>query len=256
MFDLITGQARHIPGGGGVPVLVSSALHIVALGAIITVPLLLMTDVVPKVPTMMAFVAAAPAPPPPPPPPAPPAAKAAQAPRAPSTPSTNTFVAPIEAPSEIAPEKGGPATEGVPGGVEGGIPGGVVGGVVGGLPTEAPPPPPPPPPAPQAPKGPVRVGGQIQPPALVQRVEPVYPGVAVSAHVQGVVILEALVDPEGRVKDVKVLRSVPLLDKAAIDAVLQWRYSPVVLNGTPVPFILTVVVSFSLPDAKPRGAAY
>ena len=79
---------------------------------------------------------------------------------------------------------------------------------------------------------------------------------AYEQRVANVVILEALVDPEGRVKDVKVLRSVPLLDKAAIDAVLQWRYSPVVLNGTPVPFILTVVVSFSLPDAKPRGAAY
>lgn len=254
MFDLITGQARHIPGGGGVPVLVSSALHLIGLGAVIAVPVLLMTDVLPEVPTMMAFVAAAPAPPPPPPPPAPPVPKGAQPQQTPQTAPTNKFAAPIEAPSEITPEHGSAdQSEGVPGGVEGGVPGGVVGGVVGGIPTEAPPPPPPPPPPP-APKGPVRVGGQIQPPALVQRVEPVYPGVAVSAHVQGVVILEALVDPEGRVKDVKVLRSVPLLDKAAIDAVMQWRYSPVVLNGTPVPFILTVVVSFSLPDAKPRGA--
>ncbi|MEQ1759454.1 MAG: hypothetical protein ABL986_14125, partial [Vicinamibacterales bacterium] len=60
MFDLITGKAAHIPGGGTGPVLVSSALHLLALGAIVTVPLLLMRDMLPEVPTMMAFVAAAP----------------------------------------------------------------------------------------------------------------------------------------------------------------------------------------------------
>jgi protein TonB len=46
---------------------------------------------------------------------------------------------------------------------------------------------------------------------------------------------------------VRVLRSIPLLDKAAVTAVEQWRYSPVILNGRPVPFVLTVVLSFSIP---------
>jgi len=93
----------------------------------------------------------------------------------------------------------------------------------------------------------VRVGGQIQPPTLVHRVEPTYPPTAVSARLQGIVILEAVVDEEGTVKDVKVLRSVnPLLDREALAAVRQWRYSPVVLNGTPVPFVLSVSLSFSL----------
>ena len=78
------------------------------------------------------------------------------------------------------------------------MPGGVVGGVVGGLEPLAPPPPPPPPPP--APRGPIRIGGQIKEPALIYRVEPVYPGVAISANIEGTVILEAIVDEEGRVE--------------------------------------------------------
>lgn len=83
-------------------------------------------------------------------------------------------------------------------------------------------------------------------PTLVERVAPEYPPIAVQARVQGVVILEAVVDLYGRVEDVRVLRSIPLLDKAAITAVRQWRYSPLLLNGPPERFVLTVTVSFSL----------
>jgi TonB family protein len=90
------------------------------------------------------------------------------------------------------------------------------------------------------------VGGDITAPALVSRVEPEYPLLAQRAHVQGVVILEAVVDREGRVEQVKILRSIPLLDAAAVAAVRQWRYSPLLLNGTPQRFVLTVTVSFSL----------
>jgi protein TonB len=164
-----------------------------------------------------------------------------------AVPAVAHFAAPVEAPAAVQPEPTGEDTEGVQGGVEGGVPGGVVGGVVGGLP-EAPPPPPLPPAFP-APKAPVRIGGQLQPPTLVRRVEPTYPHMAVRAHLQGVVILEAIVDEEGTVKEVKVLRSVnPLLDREALAAVRQWRYVPVVLNGTPVPFVLSVSLSFTLQD--------
>jgi protein TonB len=157
-------------------------------------------------------------------------------------------VIPVEAPAEIAPEPaadGEEGEEGVFGGIEGGVPGGVVGGIVGGLPDIAPPPPPPPPPPP-APRAPVRVGGVIKQPTLLHRVEPVYPPLAVAAAIQGTVILEALVDEQGTVQDVKVLRSIGVLDRAAIDAVRQWRYSPVILNGRPERFILTVVLTFHL----------
>ena len=246
MFDLIAGTAPHTPRGGRIPILVSTAAHVVVAGAVILIPLLFVTRQLPEPPTMLAFVAAPPPPAPPPPPPAAPAAAKKPA-TAPTTPAAHTeFVAPIEAPVSVAPEPAGEDDLGVPGGVEGGVPGGVVGGVVGGLP-EAPPPPPPPPAPVQ--RGPVRVGGQIKPPTLVHRVEPAYPPMAVSAHVQGIVILEAIVDTEGRVTDVKVLRSVNLmLDREAVAAVRQWRYSPVVLNGTAVPFVLSVSLSFSLTD--------
>jgi protein TonB len=153
----------------------------------------------------------------------------------------NPNAAPIEAPKEIVPEAAphpGIAT-GVPGGVEGGIPGGVMGGVVGGLP-EAPPPPPPPPTAP------VRVGGNIKPPTKTRDVKPIYPPIAQSARVQGVVIIEATIGADGRVKEAKVLRGQPLLDQAALDAVKQWQFTPTLLNNVPVPVIMTVTVNFTL----------
>jgi periplasmic protein TonB len=241
MFDLFTGQTRHIPSKPGVPLLISMIGQFALVSAIV-LPVLFFTGALPEVPTMMAFVAEAPAPPPPPPPPPPPATKAqTPAPQAAAT----TGAAPIEAPSAIKPEPPtDPGSIGVPGGVEGGIPGGVVGGVVGGLPSDIPPPPPPPP---AVPRPPVRVGGQIQAPALAKRVEPVYPDIAVNARIRGVVILEANVDKDGRVVEVKVLRTANvLLDAAAITAVRQWVYRPLILNGLPEPFVLTVVLTFDL----------
>lgn len=162
--------------------------------------------------------------------------------------STNPNAAPIEAPDEIKPE---PAVEaagpGVLGGVEGGIEGGVLGGLVGGLPGAALPPPPPPPTSNQ----PVRIGGQVSAPALVHRVEPEYPAIAVAAHIEGMVILDATVDSDGRVTDVRILRSRGFLDKVAIEAVKQWRYQPLTLNGQPTPFILTVTLNFALKRDRP-----
>ena len=113
-----------------------------------------------------------------------------------------------------------------------------------------PPPPPPSPPLPAAPlpAGTVRVGGNIKAPVLLARVAPVYPPIALSARVQGIVILEALVGVNGRVNDARVLRSIPLLDQAALDAVKQWQYAPTLLNGAPVPVAMTVTVTFSLPE--------
>jgi protein TonB len=120
------------------------------------------------------------------------------------------------------------------------------------------PPPPPPPPSRQLaetvtagvvggiPQAPVRVGGEIKQPRKLIDVPPVYPPIAQSARVQGVVILECTIAPDGRVIDAKVLRSIPLLDAAAIDAVKQWVYTPTLFNGVPVPVIMTVTVSFRL----------
>jgi protein TonB len=95
---------------------------------------------------------------------------------------------------------------------------------------------------------PVRVGGNVQAPERIKYVPAVYPAIAKSAGVTGVVILEALVSPGGDVTDARVLKSIPLLDHAALDAVRQWRYAPTTLNGVAVPVILTVTVNFSLSD--------
>ena len=93
---------------------------------------------------------------------------------------------------------------------------------------------------------PVRVGGQIKAPTQIKKVQPVYPADAQAAKVQGVVIMEAIIGVDGRVADARVLRSVPLLDQAAVDAVKQWEYTPTLLNGVPTPVIMTVTVTFSL----------
>ena len=217
---------------------VSIALHALVLLVVVVVPLLTSEDLPEPTSAVKAFFVEPAAPPPPPPPPPPPAPKAAVVPKAMATPvpTENKFTAPVEVPEEIKPEEGIDlgVEGGVPGGVEGGVPGGVVGGVVGGLP-DAPPPP-------QA----VRVGGQIKEPKQLKRVQPVYPDIAKQARVQGVVILECTISPQGKVTDVKVLRGIPLLDASAIEAVKQWVYTPTLLNGVPVPVIMTVTVNFKL----------
>jgi TonB family protein len=156
------------------------------------------------------------------------------------------------------------AQGGVAGGVAGGVQEGVSGGVAGGVavrrvydsssPTgyrDIPPTPPPPPPPPGEPMTvdgmvPVRIGGDIKPPRKVRDVRPAYPQEAMDAGVQGVVIIEATIDSTGLVRETRVLRSLPMLDEAAQAAVRQWEFTPTLLNGAPVPVIMTVTVNFTL----------
>jgi TonB family protein len=95
-------------------------------------------------------------------------------------------------------------------------------------------------------QGAVRAENDIKPPKLVKEVAPVYPEIARVAVIEGVVILGVKTDEEGKVKDVIVLRSIPLLDQAAIDAVRQWVYEPLVIDGKAVPVVFTVTVRFQL----------
>ena len=92
----------------------------------------------------------------------------------------------------------------------------------------------------------LRVGGAIGAPTKTRDVRPSYPRIAVSARIQGTVIIEATIDREGRIAEARVLRSIPLLDQAALDAVRQWEYEPTLLNGVAVPVIMTVTVNFTL----------
>jgi len=135
------------------------------------------------------------------------------------------------------------------------------------LPAAVPLPPPPPPPQPRetaarsqpgsepepsptrptkVATAPVRIGGTIKEPRKTRQVNPVYPQEAITARVQGVVILECTISPEGKVVAVRTLRSIPLLEAAAVEAVKQWEYTPTLLNGVPVPVIMTVTVKFKL----------
>ena len=242
MFDLITGTMerplRERAPGSKVTAIV---VHVILLTLVVVIPVLRVTNTLPDMQTMMAFAVESPAPPPPPPPPPP--RSAAPEPRPviePVAKTTGELTLPREMPTELTTE----ATTGTGsiGGVEGGVEGGVSGGIVGGIISSAPPPPPPPP----APVVPVRIGGQINTPALVRRVEPVYPKMAAEAHLVGTVILEAVVGTDGCVESVKVLRSrTLLLDNSAIAALKEWRYTPLILNGIPTPFILTVTFTFS-----------
>ena len=236
MFELFSAEHRQVPYRDTGPMLVSGAVHLLVLGAIIAAPLLYISTDYPQVPDMLAFVAAAPAPPPPPPPPPAGGAKSAAAK---PVPTNGRDATPVETPTDIGPEAQVDfgIESGVPGGVEGGVPGGIVGGLQSDIP---------PPPAPQVERGPIRTGGELKAPALVRRVAPVYPDLALRAQLQGVVILEAVVGRDGRVEDVKVLRSIPLLDAAAVDAVRQWQYSPLLLNGKPERFIVTVTLRFNV----------
>jgi TonB family protein len=94
-------------------------------------------------------------------------------------------------------------------------------------------------------RAPLRVGGHIKPPSKTKDVKPVYPAVAQAARVGGEVTIEATIGPDGKVVDAKVVRSVPLLDQAALDAVRQWEYTPTLLNGVPVPVVMTVTITFT-----------
>jgi protein TonB len=245
MFELTAGTIdRPFRDQHAAASIVAVTSHVVALGSVVGLILFGVSNTLPEVPAMVAFVAELPAPAPPPPPPAPaPRVRVEREPQ-PTTPapaSGQTFIAPAEIPQGIQPESAVDfdGEGGVAGGVPGGIRGGIVGGVLGGIIMDAPPPSPPP-------RIPKRVGGDVQTPALVRRVEPEYPPIAVSAKVTGTVILEATVNDTGEVTNVVLLRSIPLLDKAAITAVKQWRYEPLRLNGVPSPFILTVTLTFSL----------
>lgn len=192
-------------------------------------------------------------PPPPPAPPAPAAAGSSLRRPSPRAAEPQRLIAAVEAPPTVLPEatdldvraaERGADTDaeagGEPGGVAGGVPGGVVGGVVGGIPAAA------------VPIAPLRVGGEIKEPTKLKHVPPVYPDIAVRANVHGNVILECLVSPMGRVTSVTVVKGIPLLDKAAMEAVKQWVYMPTLKDGVPLPVILTVTVRFGL---KSAGAA-
>jgi TonB family protein len=93
---------------------------------------------------------------------------------------------------------------------------------------------------------PVAVGGAIAVPQRVVHIQPVYPAIAKIGKVQGAVELSIVIDASGNVSRAQVVRSIPQLDSAAIDAVKKWKYSPTIVNGVAVPVTMVVQVAFAL----------
>ena len=210
----------------------SFLVHAVMIGAAMVVRIVATTEL-PDPPHNTAFMMATPQVPDVQPPPV-------RSTRAAAAPAVNPNAAPLEEPDSLAPEPTDlPDTVTVGPEVILGVFSSDVGDLVG-------PPPPATPSRPSTPPPPVRVGSGIRPPQKVHHVAPRYPDIAVKARISGVVIVEATLAEDGSVRDVKVLRSVPLLDDPAMEAVRQWRFTPTLLNGMPVPVIMTVTVTFSL----------
>jgi protein TonB len=172
-----------------------------------------------------------------PPPPPPPMPRGVVAP--PETSTVSPDAAPVVPPTSITPESWTPvferATDGVVNGVAANL-----GTTVVGVPDA------PPAPVDTKSKEPVRMHSGIKAPEKVVNVMPAYPPVARAARVEGVVILEAVIDAAGNVTSAKVLRGDPLLDQAALDAVQRWQFTPARLNDEAIPVVMTVTVQFRL----------
>lgn len=220
------------------------------VGVLILVPLWF-TDVLPKQ-QLLAFLEAPP-PPPPPPPAAAPAAVPVKTVKVASDIANGQLRTPGRIPTKVQMIKEDEAppplttTGGVVGGVPGGIPGGQLGGVIGGIISSssslaAVPNLSKPVSVPQR----VRISQGVSKGLLLNRIEPTYPVLARQAHIQGVVVLTALIDKDGIIQNLQVVSGHPLLAPAAIEAVKQWRYKPFLLNGQPVGVETTVTVNFNL----------
>ncbi len=211
-------------------IIVSVGAHVAALIVLVAVPLVAM-DAIPIAHRFREFVKAAAVEPPdiPPPPRS----------RPPVTGDVVTDAAPTKAPERIEPEVAAVTPPGVdlydgPGGMPDGVSSGPLLKI---LPPVAPP---------TTRREPLPLGGDIRPPTKIKHVAPIYPPIAQLNRVQGIVILEAVINEAGEVSQLRVLRSAQLLDEAAMNAVRQWRFTPTLLNGQPVPIVMTVTVSFQL----------
>jgi protein TonB len=236
------GRARPARSWRWAPAL---ALHGAGIVALIVAPVFLAEELPSPAASVgnVFLVPTALAPPLPPPPPARRAAEAAPRKDVAST-RTASLAAPPAPRAEIKPEDviapappaltATHADEGVPGGVDEGVPGGIVGGVVERASVN------------EAPSSAVHVGGAIKEPKKLKNVAPVYPAVAARGKVEGVVILEIAIQPNGHVEDVRVLRGIPLLDAAAVAAARQWVFAPTLYGGVPVSVMMTVSMRFSL----------
>ena len=239
MLDTPTEKGRRNP----LDWLVSVAIHVIVMAALVIVPLLF-TDVLDLRNIQVTFLAV----------PRPPAAAPAPKPTAIQKVvrpvrvfSAAKLTAPVAIPKrvviakdELAPdvEQGG-AVGGIPGGESGGVLGGILGGTGAGQPA-------PPPPTVKEKPTIHRVGGDVKPPQIVLHVDPKYPVIARQARIEGIVNVDAVIDENGNVVQVHAIDGPGLLIASALEAVMQWKYQPTLLNGERVPIAMHVQVIYHL----------
>jgi protein TonB len=259
MFDdvLIESAGKDKQKGGWVTAVISTVIHVIFIGAVVAAGYYVKEnpEVIEK--PMSAFVVQA-APPPPPPPPPPASNSGASRPTRVETPQETPrrqeFRQPTDVPRDV-PEVADPGPSddeeaGVPGGVVGGVKGGVVGGVVGGtvggviggelggklggeLGGQG--------------DAPIRVGGNVKAPTIISKKDPDYTELARKARIQGIVIVEAVIDRQGNVTEARILKPLPMgLDQQALAAIKQWKFRPGTLNGQPVPVYYNLTINFRL----------
>ncbi|HMH08716.1 MAG TPA: energy transducer TonB [Terriglobales bacterium] len=228
--------------------LLSVVLQCFLVAVLILVPLWF-TDVLPKQQLVTFLVA--PSPPPPPPNPAAPAPAIVRVVKPTSDIMNGQLRTPDRIPNKVQMirEEEAPPSLNVTGEVVGGVPngilGGQLGGVIGGIISSTSKLAVVPEPKAAIAKR-VRVSQGVSQGLLIYRVEPKYPPIAQQAHIQGIVILTAVIGKDGIIQRLQLVSGHPMLATAAIDAVKQWRYKPYLLNGQPVEAETTVAVTFRL----------
>jgi len=231
----------------GKTTLAALAMQVVLVGMILVLPLYF-TEKLPEQRMLAVLVA----PPPPPPPPA--AAASAPAPKVVKPVQSNIERGVLHTPTKIpdrvqvvqeeAPPAPTVSANGVVGGVPGGVPGGQLGGALGGVINSVA--------APVVVEKPkittpqrVRVSQGILEGSLLHKVAPVYPLLARQAHMQGAVVLQAVIAKDGSIEKLQVIQGQTLLTDAAVEAVKKWKYKPYLLNGEPVEVETTITVNFT-----------
>ena len=258
MFDdvLIESAGKDKRKGGWITALISVVIHTGIVGAIVAAGLYVKEnpEVIEK--PISAFIVTSAPPPPPPPPPARSSGATPQTPKVETLRETprETFQQPREVPQNVPQTANVPSTEdegegvegGQVGGVKGGVKGGVIGGEIGGeiggqiggklggqLGGTG--------------DTPVRVGGNVKAPVITDRIDPQYTEVARRARIQGIVIIEAVIDRQGNVTEARILKGLPMgLDNEALAAIKRWKFRPGTLNGQPVPVYYNLTINFRL----------
>jgi protein TonB len=244
------GKARPMP------IVVACLSEALLIGTVALVPLLFVQSLPERALFNALTLVAVPSAPPPPPPPM----IATARPKVAAVPrkfNPEALVSPVVVPKEVAIINEAPVIEmdAVQGGVPGGIPGmtgaGGGNGIFSHALSTAPPPPPPAvkiatAPPPPAPVKQIVVGGDVEAAMLLQRIPPVYPKLALEAHIRGSVILKAVIGTDGRIKDLTAMSGHPMLVEAAIKAVRGWVYKPTILDGAPAEVKTTIEVRFNL----------